>query len=175
MKKIFLVTLFLALASVAQAVVITATCNPNPNAILGQNGGSTETCSFSGIPGGAIINSITYEYIFDFQFASFNTGTKTVAFSFTGPSNASFSGTATTGNRPVDSGVQNVTAGTFGLFTGASFSVADAYTGASTAITGGTFSKNFTLTYTPSTVTPEPITYAMMGLGLSLLAIARRK
>ena len=175
MKKTLAATLFLALGSVAHATVITATCTPNPNAILGQSGGGNETCSFSGIPGGATINNITYEYIFDFQFASFNPGTKTVAFSFTGPSNASFSGTATTANRPVDSGVLNVTAGTFALFTGASFAVADTYTGASSAITGGTFSKNFTLDYTAASTTPEPMTYAMMGLGLSLLALARRK
>lgn len=178
MKKTLVVSIFLALGSIAQATIITAICNPNPLVVLGQSGGGNEVCSFSNIPNGSTINTVTAEYVFDFQFNNFDPGTKTVDFSFTGPGTYSFASTATLANRPLDSGIMNVASADFSLFTGASFSVVDSFTGASTAITGGTFSKNFTLDYTAASnnsSTPEPQTYAMMGVGLSLMALARRK
>ena len=176
MKKTFVVSLFLALGSIAQATNITAICNPNPLSVLGQSGGGNEVCSFSNIPNGSVVNTVTAEYIFDFQFNNFNPGIKTVDFTFSAPGTYSFSGTATLANRPLDSGIINVASADFGLFTGPSFNIVDSYTGASSAITGGTFSKNFTLDYTAASGnTPEPLSYAMMGVGLGLIALGRRK
>lgn len=176
MKRLLLICFAtLSLSAVGSAVTISATCTPNPAPYLGQNGGGNEVCAFA-LPGGATVNSITAQYIFDFQFNGFNPGAKAASFSFDAPgTSADFSGTATDpGGRPVTSSVLNIAAGEWSLYTGANFTVVDAYTGASSAVTGGTFSKMFTLDYTDTTV-PEPSAYAMIGLGLGALALLRRK
>jgi hypothetical protein len=172
MKKILGALCLVALgATSAQAAVITAVCVPEPATYPGSSGGGTEVCSFAGVPAGETITGITAQYAFDFQFDPFEVGQE-VDFSFDAPgTSADFGGTATQGNRPVESGVLNIAPGEWALFTSGSFNVIDAFTGTAD-VTGGTFNKRFQLT---TESVPEPATLGLMGFALAGAAAFRRR
>ncbi len=177
MKKV-LILLAMALCgtTLASAAVINVTCNPNPAAYLGQSGGGVESCLASQIPGGEVVVGATIQYVFDFQFDEFNNGTKSVDFSFDNSVGAAYDWAivgATDATTPMLSPLFNVAPGDFAAIV-AGFSVTDSYTGASTAITGATFSKNIVITTRDPTI-PEPSTWGLLGLGLAFLGLRRRR
>ena len=174
MKKILGALFVVALAATsAQAATIDATCLPAPAFYPGQSGGGDEICNFAAVPAGNTITSITAQLTFDFTFDPFGVA-PSADFSFESPgASADFAGTAVEANRPVSSGVLNIASGEWALFTGASFTVTDAFTGNS-SITGGTFNKTFKLTYETETA-PEPATLGLLGLGMAAAAAVRRR
>ena len=128
MKKILGAIALLALGSSAEAATINATCVPEPGAYLGQSGANLpEVCSFAAVPVGDTITGITAQYTFDFQFDPFGTDTQTVQFSFNSPGASAdwLNQLATVPTRPVTSGVFNIVAGEWALYTGPSFIVLD--------------------------------------------------
>lgn len=173
MKKIFVASVFLGLASMAQAATIVSACIPAPATYIGVSGGGTENCTIGTAPGGSTINSVTYAATFDGVYDGFLTG-GSITYTLTGP------GGQVLGSSVVQGGPQsNVSAACNAAcladIADGAFTVIDAFTGNGAAVTGATFNKRVTIDYTPQGTVPEPSTYAMMAVGLVGFYMVRRK
>ena len=189
MKK-FLVMSFatLAMSVVGSATVVSCVVNQD---VTGSEGGATVVCggvtagTVAGSGAGSFISSITLSVK-----GTFNDSATTpvyngsVSFAFTEQS-AQFAVATISGNAPT---VGSGDVGSTGTLTGSSgalslASLAGFNVGViETLLTGGRFPTNSTVTVsydytvtTPGSGVPEPSTYAMIGLGLSALAFARRR
>lgn len=187
MKK-FLVMSFatLAMSVVGSATVVSCVINQD---ITGSEAGAVVVCggvtagTVAGSGAGSFISAITLQVKGTFNDASF-TYSGSTNFAFTEQSaqlaiatisgNAPTAGTGDTGS----TGVLSASQGGLNLASLAGFNV----NVIETLLAGGRFPTNSTVTVqydytvtTPTSGVPEPSTYAMIGLGLSALAFARRR
>ena len=181
--KVFAITAFLALGSLAQAANIFVDCTtsaqsgPAPIA----NGSVTSTCAGLSLPGGATNISATLFYKYDASFG-FGTGQVMMTHDVLGASLNGFDGAAVPTQvvsdtaRPFNGSivVANPSAAILSAIAAGS-SITGTWAGATGSTSNVAFSYRWQLDYTPSGTVPEPSTYAMMAAGLMSFYALRRK
>ena len=178
--KVFAITAFLALGSIAQAATISVICAPA--SASGQppiaNGSVNSTsCAPLTTPFGNIANTVTLFYKYD---ASFGFGTGSVLMNhdvinaalnaFDNPTNQTVSDTA----RPFNGSITvAATAGILAALTAGNNVITGNYSGAVGSTTNVAFDYQWQIDY--SSAVPEPSTYAMLAAGLMSFYALRRK
>ncbi len=194
MKKLLLVSLAtLALSLTSSAATITWNCATTGavQGLSGQSGSNTVTTACTTIdlaaPLGSIFTNVTMNFVLDFTFNNFDPGAKSTTWAVNalgtnldvagfvvdnsgGANQRPHAGSTSTSNAAdlalysaLGTGPINFAAGTI------------SYTGASTAVTGGTADMQIILTYTSSV--PEPSTFALLGsalVGIGMIAHRKR-
>ena len=180
--KLFAISTFLVLGSIAQAATIFVDCSsasqsgqaPIPNGSVNSN-----TCAGLLTPGGNIANTVTLFYKYD---ASFGFGSGNVLMNhdvsnatlnaFDNAVNQLVSDTA----RPFQSSITvAATAPILALLAAGNNVIIGNYSGATGSTTNVAFDYRWQIDYSPDTTVPEPSTYAMMAAGLMSFYALRRK
>lgn len=182
MKKTFLALGILVSALTASAATITNNCNLFPVTFMNGTGGPTAvTCpGYTPLNPGDVLTGVSVTYSADYQFGSNGTNTLAVTFTPSGPNNNYTPLTVTLNpSGSISSGAVPTSTSAFtgpinnALFTpGFNVNISSSVVAGSVATSSGAALVNYT--FTTATV-PEPATYALMGSGLGLLALIRRR
>ena len=180
--KIFAITAFLALGSLAQAATIFVDCasaSASGQAPIPNGSASSNTCAGLLTPGGNIANTVTLFYKYD---ASFGFGSGNVLMNhdvvnaalnaFDNAVNQLVSDTA----RPFSSSITvAASAGILAALAAGNNVITGNYSGATGSTTNVAFDYRWQIDYSPDSQVPEPATYAMMAAGLMSCYALRRK
>ncbi len=189
LSRVWTVTLVTVLfAGLAGAATIGFNCSPFPTAFANGNGGPTDVgCAAPvGVPAGSILNSVTVNFLADYQFGS---ASNMVDVTFV-PSTAGMPGgsawtppsmtlTVIGGNSspsPLPSGSSSLNAAGIAYAFANGFNVAISSSVVSGQVATSSGSAAVVYNYTAPTGVPEPATFAIVGGGLMALGlIARRR
>ena len=180
--KLFAISTFLVLGSIAQAASIFVDCSSASASgqppIPGGSVNST-TCASLSTPGGNTANTVTLFYKYDASFG-FGTGSvlmnhSVVTAALTGFSNA-VNQAVTDSARPFQSSITlAANAGILAALTAGNNVITGNYGSASGSVTNVAFDYRWQIDYSPSGQDPEPSTYALMAAGLMSFYALRRK
>ena len=169
-------TLFVSTTSVAHASVISIPCTEN--VYSGQsNSGQSSACGAFAAPVGTEITALSYRFSIDFQFNEQNGGSVSLTAALNGNGAADVSGVMLNPlNRPVVGNVIVAPADWAAFLSGGS--IATSYVGASSAVTGATFSATVNFTYEIIPIqgdVPESSTLLLTGGTLIFAMLVKRR
>ena len=173
-----------ALSASAMATTFTSNCVAFPTQFNGGVGSGSVSCAaFGGAPAGEILSGASLAFFSDFTFGSAATNTVRFTYTLGAPAGVTWAtgsfiqdvtgGFSSSSSSPAAGTMVAATAG----ITAANFASAFNVGLASSIITGGvgTSSGGVQVTYTTTSLTPEPGTTALLGSGLMALAYLGRK